>query len=142
MNVHTTEKKTIVIKTEFVKYNSVLDLFQQLYNINKMFNAEQHLDYCYCNEKKTQCWLCKFSEYVKYNEFGDHLLRFRENEYRLLNVAEKFWFYISKIKRDIEREETDERCLEFFNEKFKSVEMVFDDIIKNDIKMFNEKYMK
>ena len=143
MNVHAVEKKTILIKTEFVKYETVFDLFKNLYNICKMFNAENHLDYCYCNEKKNQCWLCKFAECVKYNEFENHLLRYREHENRLLDIAEKFWFYIRKIKRDIERKDTNEKSpLEFFNEQFKSVEMFFDDIIKNDIAKFNEKYMK
>ena len=37
MNVHAVEKKTIVIKTEeFVKYETVFDLFKILYNIYKM----------------------------------------------------------------------------------------------------------
>ena len=53
MNVEAVEKKTILIKNpDFVKYESVFDLFKILYNIYKMLNAQNHLDYCYCIEKK------------------------------------------------------------------------------------------
>ena len=108
-----------------------------------MFNAQNHLDYYYCNQNKNQCWLCKFAKYVKYNEFENDLLRYRENENKMLNAAEKFWFYIRKIKRDTEQQDTNEKiALEFFNEQYKSGKMCFEDIIKNDIIKFNEKYMK
>ena len=137
MNVEAIEKK------DFVKYDSVFDLFKILYNIYKMLNAENHLDYCYCNEKKTQCWLCKFSEYIKYNNLKNHLLCYRENECKMLNLADKFWFYIRKIKKDVEQLNTNEIiALNFFNEQYKNREMCFEDIIKNDIIKFNEKYMK
>ena len=143
MNVKAVEKKMILIKqTDFVKYESVFDLFKILYHIYKMLNAQNHLDYCYCNEKKTQCWLCKFIEYVKYNDLKNELLRYRENEYRMLNLADKFWFYIRKIKRDVEQLNTNEIiALNFFNEQYKNGEMSFEDIIKNDIIEFNKKYM-
>ena len=108
-----------------------------------MFNAQNHLDYCYCNQNKNQCWLCKFAEYVKYNEFENDLLCYRENENKMLNAAEKFWFYIRKIKRDTEQQDINEKiALEFVNEQYKSGKMCFEDIIKNDINKFNEKYMK
>ena len=142
MNVEAVEKKTILIKkTDFVKYKSVFDLFKILYNIYKMLNAQNHLDYCYCNQKKPQCWLCKFDEYVKYNDFKNELLRYGENEYRMLNLADKFWFYIRKIKRDVEQLNTNEIiALNFFNEQYKNGEMCFEDITKNDIIKFNKEY--
>ena len=53
MNVDTVGKKTISITTgDFVKYKNVLDLFKIMYNIYKMVNAQKHLNYCYCNQKK------------------------------------------------------------------------------------------
>ena len=144
MNVHAVEKKTILIKTEeFVKYETVFDLFKILYNIYKMLNAQKHLDYCYCNQRKSQCWLCKLGEYVKYNDFKNELLRYRKNEYRMLNIADKFWFYIRKIKKDMkELHDDDKLALDFFNQQFDCGTTCFDDIIKNDIIEFNEKYMK
>ena len=144
MNVHAVEKKTILITTEeFVKYKTVFDLFKILYNIYKMLNAQKHLDYCYCNQRKSQCWLCKFGEYVKYNDFKNELLRYRENEYRMLNIADKFWFYIRKIRKDMKELDPNEKiALDFFNEQYDSGTTSFEDIIKNDIIEFNEKYMK
>ena len=144
MNVHAVEKKTILIKTEeFVKYETVFDLFKILYNIYKMSNAQKHLDYCYCNQRKSQCWLCKFAEYIKFNNFGNELLRYRQNEYRLLNLADKVWFYIRKIRKDMkELHDDDKLALDFFNQQFDCGTTCFDDIIQNDIIQFNEKYMK
>ena len=82
-----------------------------------MINAQKHLDYCYCNQRKSQCWLCKFAEYVKYNDFKNELLRYRENEYRMLNIAGKVWFYIKKIRKDIKELDPNEKiALDFFNE--------------------------
>ena len=107
-----------------------------------MLNAQNHLDYCYCNEKKPQCWLCKFSEYVKYNDLKNELLCYRENEYKMLDLANKFWFYIRKIKKDVEQLEANEIVLNFFNEQYKNREMCFEDIIKNDIIKFNKECMK
>ena len=87
--------------------------------------------------------MCKFAEYVKYNDFKNELLRYRENEYRMLNVTDKFWFYIRKIKKDIKELDPNEKiALDFFNEQYESGEMCFEDIIKNDIIKFNEKYTK
>ena len=90
-------------KTDFVKYKTVFDLFKILYNICKMLNEQNYLDYCYCNQKKSQCWVCKFSDYIKYNNLKNQLLRYRENESKMLDLADKFWFYIRKIKKDVEQ---------------------------------------
>ena len=130
--------ETIQKKTDFVKYESVFDLFKILYNIYKMLNAQDYLDYCYCNQKKPQCWLCKFSEYVKYNDLKNQLLRYRENECRMLDLADKFWFYIRKIKNDVEQLNSKITALNFFNEEYKHGGMSFEDIIKNDIIKFNK----
>ena len=144
MNVDTVGKKTISITTgDFVKYKNVLDLFKIMYNIYKMVNAQKHLDYCYCNQKKSQCWLCKFSEYVKYNNFKNQSLRYRENKHELLNIADKVWFYIRKIKKDMREVSPNEKiALDFFDEQYNSDTTSFEDIIKNDIIEFNKKYMK
>ena len=109
MNVQPTEKKV-----DFIKYESVFHLFEILFHVLKMLDEKNHLDYCYCNEKKkTQCWLCKFSEYVKYNNLKNHLLRYRQNESQMLDIAEKFWFYIKKIKEEAKQLNVDE--IKFYN---------------------------
>ena len=92
---------------------SVCHLFEILFHVLKMLEEENHLDYCYCNEKKTQCWLCKFSEYVKYNNLKNHLLRYRQNESQMLDIAEKFWFYIKKIKKEAKQLNVD--SIKFYN---------------------------
>ena len=143
MNVEAVEKKTILIKEPTLSNTNLYLIYLKFCIIYKMLNAQNHLDYCYCNQKKPQCWLCKFDEYVKYNDFKNELLRYRENEYRMLNLADKFWFYIRKIKRDVEQLNANEIiALNFFNEQYKNGEMCFEDIIKNDIIKFNEEYMK
>ena len=87
--------------------------------------------------------MCKLAEYVKYNDFKNELLRYRENKYRMLNIADKFWFYIRKIKEDVEQLDANEKiALKFFNEQYKNEKMCFEDIIKNDIIKFNKEYMK
>ena len=109
MNVQVKEKKV-----DFIKYESVFHLFEILFHILKMLEEEEnHLDYCYCNEKKTQCWLSKFSEYVKYNNLKNHLLRYQKNESQMLDIAEKFWFHIKKIKKEAKQLNVDE--IKFYN---------------------------
>ena len=87
--------------------------------------------------------MCKFSEYVKYNNFKNQLLRYRENKHELLNIADKVWFYIRKIKKDMREVSPNEKiALDFFDEQYNSDTTSFEDIIKNDIIEFNKKYMK
>ena len=58
-------------------------------------------------------------------------------ENRLLNIADKVWFYIRKIKKDMKELDFNEKfALDFFNQEF---DTCFDNIIKNDIIEFNEK---
>ena len=59
----------------------------------------------------------------------------------MLALANKFWFYIRKIKKDVEQLEANEIVLNLFNEQYKNREMCFEDIIKNDIIKFNKEYM-
>ena len=142
MNVDATSKKTFVIRTEIAKYENVFDLFKKLYNNCKMLYSDEHLNYCYCNELKRKCELCHLAEYVKGAEFHNLLLRYRDNEERLLNLAEQYWFYINKIKIDIEREMTNSKNpLEFFEKQLEN-EQCFEETIKKDISKFNEEYMK
>ena len=141
MNVDTIEKKTIVIGEELLKYETVVGLFKILYNVCKMLNAEQHFDYCYCNLTKNQCWLCKFRVYVKFNDIKENLLRYRENEDRLLDIAYKFSFYIKKIKKD-KLGDDEKFVLDFFNQEFNCKTTSFDEVIRNDIIEFNRENMK
>ena len=139
MNENATEKKTILTKVEFVKYETTFDLFKIVYNLCKMVNSGKHFDYCYCNEKKSKCWLCKFGQYIKYNHLENDLLLYREDECKLLNISDKIWFYIRKVKKDV-KELTSNYALEFFHQKFDCSN--FDDIIKDDISKFKVKYLK
>lgn len=117
MNVYASEK------TDFIKFKKVFDLFKTLYNVCKMFNADEQL--------------CKFSEYVHYNKMESYLLVNHENEQILLEITYKFWFYIMKIRRD------DKDSLEFFTReyvwRYKNIKMPLNQVIKNDIVLLNEK---
>lgn len=126
MNVHASTK------TDFIKYEKVLDLFKTLYSVCKTFNANGHYYYCYCNRKGNQCFLCKFGEYVYYNKMDKEVLLNRENEQKLLDIAYKFWFHIQKIKSD------DASSLAFFNKEYleaNHTQVTLDQVIENNIKL-------
>lgn len=138
--MNSVQQKTLIMKDEFLKYETVFGLFKILYNICKMLNADKHFEYCYCNLSKNQCWLCSFAKYVRNNHIKNDLLRYREEEDRLLDIAYKFRFFTVKIQNEmkkLEDKEQEEFVLDFFNQKFS-----FEDVIRNDIIKFNEKYMK
>ena len=105
----------------------------------KMVNFGKHFDYCYCNEKKSECWLCKLGQFVKYNYLQNDLLLYCENKCELLAIADKIWFYIRKVQKDV-KELTSNHALEFFDQKFDCSS--FDNVIKEDISKFNVKYLK
>ena len=132
MNVNK-NKKAMVKAEPLFQYDTVRELFKILYNIAKMLNAEQYFDYCYCNLTRTQCWLCKFSGYVKFNDVKTDLLRYRKNENELVDIACGFLFYLKKIKTDKVDLCELKYILEFFNGKFNCGPLTFDEVIKNDI---------
>ena len=144
MNVYAEEKITLVVSYEnLVKYETVFELFKSLYNFCKMLQAKQHFEYCYCNCVPDKCSLCKFSDFVIYYNIQDSLLYYREKEERLLEIVDRFHFYIKRIKTEIERYPIEYDPLEFFkNEyvwKYKNITMKLDEVIKNDITIFEEK---
>ena len=144
MNVYAEEKVTLVVSYEnLVQYETVFELFKSLYNFCKMLQANQHLEYCYCNSVPHNCWLCKFSDFVIYYNVKDNLLFYRENEERLLEIVNRFHFYIKHITSDKKHYKIEDDPLQFFtNEyvwKYKNVEMKLDEVIKNDIIIFKEK---
>lgn len=144
MNIYASDKKN------FVQYTNVQMLFRELYNVCKIYEAEGHFFYCYCNRKGNQCYLCKFSDFLHYNKKDKYLLIHRNNENKLLEVVDEFCFYISKIKMD------DQGALDFFNKEytlnFKDyrnhiyISMDFDQVIKSSIESIEansiEKYCK
>ena len=147
MNVYASEK------VDFIKYETVFDLFKSMYNVCKMFNADEYIHYCYCNERGSQCFLCKFAKYVSYNEMENYLMIHRENEHKLLDASYKFWFYIMKIRRDGKnshqyfltklKAKDEKNPLQFFDReyvwRYKNIKMPLDQVMKNDIIIFNEK---
>lgn len=146
MNVYAKEKTTLVVSYEaLVKYETVFELFKSLYNFCKMFQASDHLEYCYCNSIPGECWLCKFADFITYNDVKNDLF-YRENEERLLDIVTRFQFYIKHITTDIKRYKIEDDPLQFFtNEyvwKYKNVKMKLNEVIKNDIIIFKEKQEK
>lgn len=116
------------------KYQTMYDLFKIMYKLYKLTNPQKHFDFCYCNIKATCCWLCSFVDYMKFNSFGERLLRFRESAWRLLDLADKVWFYIRKIKKDMERLNIyDSNSLDFFFLDIDCGEMCFVNVIEEDI---------
>ena len=144
MNVYAEEKITLVISYEnLVQYETVFDLFKSLYNFCKMLKAKEHFEYCYCNCVPDKCLLCKFSDFVIYYNMQDSLLFYRENEERLLEIVDRFHFYIKSIKTEMKRYPIEDDPLNFFkNEyvwKYKNITIKLDEVIRNDIEIFEEK---
>ena len=83
----------------------------------------------------------------------NYLMIYRENEHKLLDASYKFWFYIMKIRRDGKdsnqyfmaklKEKDEKNPLQFFDReyvwRYKNIKMPLDQVIKNDIIIFNKK---
>ena len=143
MNVYAEEKIVMVVRYEnLLQYDTVFDLFKSLYNFCKMLKSCQHFEYCYCSCLPYRCSLCRFSDFVIDCNIQDKLLSYRENEERLLDMVDKFHFYIKHIKIEIRRYQIDTDPLQFFTKEylwtFKNVEMKLNEVIKNDIYIFTE----
>ena len=102
MNVYVSEKK------DFIKYENVHQLFKELFNVCKLFDAEGHFYYCYCHRSNGHCDLCKFSKFFYDNRAEKYLLTYRNNEEKLLKVVDNYWIFICKIKK------SDYTALDFF----------------------------
>ena len=144
MNVYAEEKITMIVSYEnLVQYETVLELFKSLYKFCKMLQARQHLKYCYCNCIPEKCHLCKFSDFVIYYRVQDSLLFYREDEDKLLEIVDKFHFYIKLIKTEMKRYPVEDDPLAFFKNEYvwtyKNIVMKLDEVIKNDIIIFEKK---
>ena len=143
MNVYAEKEVSIMITYKnLLQYSSVYELFKSLYNFCKMLKFRQHMDYCYCNCVTEKCHLCKFSDYVIHCNIQDNLLYYRENEQKLFEIVDSFIFYIERIKTEMQRYPIGYDPLQFFkNEyewKFRNIVMKLDEVIKNDIEIFEE----
>ena len=143
MNVYAEKEVSIMITYKnLLQYSSVYELFKSLYNFCKMLKFRQHMDYCYCNCVTEKCHLCKFSDYVIHCNIQDNLLYYRENEQKLFEIVDSFIFYIERIKTEMQRYPVGYDPLQFFkNEyewKFRNIVMKLDEVIKNDIEIFEE----
>ena len=144
MNVYAEKEVSITVTYKnLLQYNSVYELFKSLYNFCKMLKFKQHMDYCYCNCVTEKCHLCKFSDYVIHCNMQDILLHYREDEQKLFEIVDSFIFYIERIKTEMQRYPIGYDPLQFFkNEyewKFRNIVMKLDEVIKNDIEIFEEK---
>ena len=144
MNVYAKKEVSITITYKnLLQYNSVYELFKSLYNFCKILKFRQHMDYCYCNCVTEKCHLCKFSDYVIHCNMQDILLHYREDEQKLFEIVDSFIFYIERIKTEMQRYPIGYDPLQFFkNEyewKFRNIVMKLDEVIKNDIEIFEEK---
>ena len=131
------EKKSLVLKEKFLKYESVFDLFKKLYNLSKMLTADQHFDNCYCNVSKNQCWLCNLSDYVRHSDIENDLLRYRKQEDSLVDIAFRLLYYIKRIKNDNIENDDKKFALNFFKRKFDCATS-FNEVIKSDLKNFKK----
>ena len=143
MNVYAQKEISVIVTYKnLLQYESVYELFKSLYNFCKMLKFRQHMDYCYCNCVTEKCHLCKFSDYVIHCNIQDNLLYYRENEQKLFEIVDSFIFYIERIKTEMQRYPVGYDPLQFFkNEyewKFRNIVMKLDEVIKNDIEIFEE----
>ena len=72
----------------------------------------------------------------------DSLLYYRNDEKELLEIVQVLMFYIDKIKTAMKRYPIGYDVLEFFQKeyewKYKNITMKLDEVIKNDIDIFEE----
>ena len=143
MNVYAEKEITLIVTYKnLLDYDSVYELFKSLYNFCKMLKFRQHLDYCYCNCVPGKCGLCLFSDFIIEYNMQDSLLFYRNNEKELLEIVQMFQFYIDRIKTAMRRYSIGYDVLSFFKEeykwKYKNITMKLDEVITNDINIFNE----
>ena len=143
MNVYAEKQISLIITyKDLLHYDTVYDLFKSLYNFCKMLKFRQHLEYCYCNCTPEKCSLCLFSNFIIEYNMQDSLLFYRTNERQLLEIVQMFQFYIDKIKTAMKRYPIGYNVLAFFEReyvwKYKNVTMRLDEVIRNDIDIFEE----
>ena len=143
MNVYAEKEITVTVTYKnLLQYDSLYELFKSLYNFCKILKFKQHLDYCYCNCTPEKCHLCLFSDFIIQYNMQDSLLFYRNNEKELLEIVSVFNFYIEKIKTAMKRYPIGYDVLEFFKSeyewKYKHIIMKLDEVIKNDIDIFEE----
>ena len=141
MNVYAKKEISVTVTYKnLLQYESVYELFKSLYNFCKMLKFRQHMDYCYCNCVPEKCHLCQFSDFVTNSNIQDSLLYYRNNEQRLFEIVDSFHFYIERIKTEMKRYPIGYDPLAFFkNEyewKFKNIVMKLDEVIRNDMEIF------
>lgn len=130
MNIYASEKK------DFIKYENVQQLFKELFNICKLFDAHSHFYYCYCHRNNGKCDLCKFSDFFYDTGRERYLLTYRNNEKKFLKIVDNYWFFVCKIKK------SDHTALDFFNREYTrnfkdyrngiDISMKLDEIIKSE----------
>ena len=143
MNVYAEKEITFMVTYKnLLVYDSVYELFKSLYNFCKMLKFRQHLDYCYCNCVPRKCELCLFSDFIIEYNMQDSLLFYRNNEKELLEIVQMFQFYIERIKTAMKRYTIGYDVLAFFKGeyewKYKHITMKLDEVITNDIDIFEE----
>ena len=143
MNVYAEKEITFMVTYKnLLVYDSVYELFKSLYNFCKMLKFRQHLEYCYCNCVPRKCELCLFSDFIIEYNMQDSLLFYRNNEKELLEIVQMFQFYIERIKTAMKRYPIGYDVLAFFKGeyewKYKHITMKLDEVITNDIDIFEE----
>ena len=143
MNVYAEKEVTLIVTYKnLLVYDSVYELFKSLYNFCKMLKFRQHLDYCYCNCVPRKCELCLFSDFIIEYNMQDSLLFYRNNEKELLEIVQMFQFYIDRIRAAMKRYPIGYDVLAFFKGeyewKYQHITMKLDEVITNDIDIFEE----
>ena len=108
MNVYASDKQN------FIKYDSVKQLFKELYNVCLIFKDNSNY-YCYCRNLCNQtikCGICKFEDAFDDKSYEKCLITYRHNEEKLQQVVDVYWNFIQKIKKE------DQSALDFFNKEY------------------------
>ena len=144
MNVYAEKQISLVVTyKDLLHYDTVYELFKSLYNFCKMLKFRQHLEYCYCNCVPEKCSLCLFSDFIIQYNMQDSLLFYRNNERELLEIVQMFQFYMDRIRAAMRRYPIGYDVLAFFKNKYEwkyeSITMELEELIKNDIDIFENR---
>ena len=112
------QKKILVQQDRVFKFKKLNGLFKVMVNLCQLLKAERYLDYCYCNLKWKQCWLCNLAMFANRNKLLDDVLANKDCENVLINIAYRLLFYIKRAKNDGLEGDDRKWVLDFFKLKF------------------------
>ena len=113
------EQKRILVRQDRVfKHKKLKGLLKRLVNLLQLLRAERYLDHCYCNLTFKQCWLCNLAMFANRNKILDDVLRNKNSQDVLIDIAFRLLFYIKRTRNDGLGGNDRKWVLDFFNLKF------------------------